>query len=110
MPGPSILFLQAIRLLQVKQMRLDATKPVFRVFEEARLKPADYLEIRNFACSKPRYDTFQKANNKGADQTARMRRLVCAYVITPGRQVFSRRGSKYSSEAVVPRISTPKHY
>ena len=31
--------------------------------------------------NKPRYDTFQKANNKGADQTARMRRLVCACVI-----------------------------
>ena len=27
------------------------------------------------------YDTFQKANNKGADQTARMRRLVCAFVV-----------------------------
>ena len=28
-----------------------------------------------------RYATFQKANNKGADQTARMRRLVCACVV-----------------------------
>ena len=27
------------------------------------------------------YDTFQKTNNKGADQTARMRRLVCACVV-----------------------------
>ena len=26
-------------------------------------------------------DTFQKANNKGAHQTARMRRLVCACVV-----------------------------
>ena len=26
------------------------------------------------------YDTFQKVNNKGADQTARMHRLVCACV------------------------------
>ena len=32
-------------------------------------------------CSQSRYDTFQKANNKGADQTARMRRLVCAFVV-----------------------------
>ena len=39
------------------------------------------------------YDTFQKANNKCADQTARMRRLVCDCVLTnPRRQVFSRRG------------------
>ena len=34
-----------------------------------------------FAHREPRYDTFQKANNKGADQTARMRRLVCACVV-----------------------------
>ena len=27
------------------------------------------------------YDTFKKANNKGADQAARIRRLVCACVI-----------------------------
>ena len=27
-----------------------------------------------------RYGTFRKANNKGADQSARMRRLVCAFV------------------------------
>ena len=27
-----------------------------------------------------RYDTFQIANNKGTDQSARMRRLACAFV------------------------------
>ena len=43
------------------------------------------LSIWNFACGKPRYDTFQKANNKGADQTARM-------LANHRRQVFSRRG------------------
>ena len=31
--------------------------------------------------SKFRYDTFQKTNNKGADQTAHMCRLVCAFVV-----------------------------
>ena len=36
-----------------------------------------------------RYDTFQQANNKSADQIARMRRLVCDFVV---RQIFSRRG------------------
>ena len=45
------------------------------------LSYTDYLETWNFACSKPRYDIFQKANNKGADQTARMGRLVCAFVV-----------------------------
>ena len=39
------------------------------------------------------YDTFQKANNKVADQTARMRRLVCVFVVRkPRRQIFSCRG------------------
>ena len=38
------------------------------------------------ARSNLRYDTFQKPNNKGADQTIR---LVCAFVIhKPRRQVF----------------------
>ena len=43
--------------------------------------------------SKFTYDTFQIVNNKGADQTARMRRLDCACVVHKHqRQVFSRRG------------------
>ena len=34
-------------------------------------------------------DMFFKVNNKGADQIARMRRLVCAFVVRkPQRQVF----------------------
>ena len=40
---------------------------------------------------KSRYNTFQNANNKGADQTAQMRRLVCVFVVCKHRrQVFSR--------------------
>ena len=35
----------------------------------------------NFAGSKFSYDIFQKVNNKCADQTSRMRRLVCAFVV-----------------------------
>ena len=41
----------------------------------------DKLENRNFSFSKLRYGTFQKTNNKGTDQTALMRRLVCACVV-----------------------------
>ena len=41
----------------------------------------DYLEYWNFAWSKLDYCALQIANNKGADQTARMRRLVCACVV-----------------------------
>ena len=36
----------------------------------------DYLENRNFVCSKLRYGAFPKANNKGSDQT-----LVCIFVV-----------------------------
>ena len=32
-------------------------------------------------CRKIKYGTFQKTNNKGADQTAQMRRLICACVV-----------------------------
>ena len=35
----------------------------------------------NFGYSKKRYYTIDAANNKGADQTARMRRLICAFVV-----------------------------
>ena len=42
----------------------------------------DLLENWNFACSKFRYDTFQNANYNGADQSAQMRRLVCAFVVS----------------------------
>ena len=38
-------------------------------------------QLRNFARSKFRYHTFLKANNNGADQSARMRRLVCAFIV-----------------------------
>ena len=44
------------------------------------------LENRNFNNSKLRYDAFQTANNKGADQTARMRRLVCDFVVRKPRK------------------------
>ena len=35
----------------------------------------------NFACRKFRHDTFLLANNKGTDQTTRMRRLDSAFVV-----------------------------
>ena len=50
-------------------------------FQTSLLSYTDWLENWNFTCSKFTYDTFHKVNNKGADQTARMRRLVCACVV-----------------------------
>ena len=40
------------------------------------------------------YYTIQAANNKDTDQTTRMRRLICAFVVRIwNKQVFSWRGS-----------------
>ena len=36
---------------------------------------------RNFSYSKYRYYSNQAAKNKGTDQTAQMRRLICAFVV-----------------------------
>ena len=68
---------------------LVATKPFFRVSDLSKtltslLSNRDYLEIWNSPCSKFRY-----ANDKGADQSALMPSLVCAFVVSkPRRHVF----------------------
>ena len=78
------------------QMGLDAIKPVFGVSDKAKFKPVFYLENWNFAFSKLRYDTYRKANNKGADLSARMRRQVCAFVIRkPPKTGFLTSGPKF---------------
>ena len=52
------------------------------------LRPTN-LEKNLKPCRKSRYNTFQNANNKGADQTARMCRLVCAFVVRkPPEDIF----------------------
>ena len=44
----------------------------------------------NFSRSKCRYDSSKKADNKVALETAQMRRLVCAFIVTNHRrQVFA---------------------
>ena len=50
-------------------------------FLNSLLSYRDQIENWNFTWIMSTYDTFQNANNKGADQTARMRRLVCAFVV-----------------------------
>ena len=42
---------------------------------------ARVLKSWRFGFSQCRYYTILAANNKGADQTARMRRLICAFVV-----------------------------
>ena len=38
-------------------------------------------ETSYFECTKFIYTTFQSANNKGAEQTVWMRKLICAFVV-----------------------------
>ena len=69
-------------------------KPVFGVYDQVRLKPAcsatEASENHEIANIETRYCTIYAANNKGADQTARTRRLICAFVDGIGqKQVFS---------------------
>ena len=66
-------------------MDLVARKPVFGVSDKASFKSVFSatetswnVEISPVASL---YNTFQNANNKGAEQTARMRRLVRACVV-----------------------------
>ena len=61
-------------------------KPVFGVCNRVRLKTGllryrDYFVSWSFSYSKLRYYTIQAVSNKGADQTVRMRRLICVFVV-----------------------------
>ena len=63
---------------------LQREKTFLRGFRQSEIQTCllryrDYLENLNFTRSKSRYDTLQYPNNKGTDQTARMRRLVCTF-------------------------------
>ena len=56
-------------------MGLVVRKPVFGVSDKASFKPVFSAIETSYTCSKIIYDVFQKANNKGADQTAQMRAI-----------------------------------
>ena len=51
--------------------------------------------VADFACSKLRYDTFQKANNKGADQPAPMHKLIYTFVVRKHQTCFLTLGPIY---------------
>ena len=59
-------------------MGLNAIQPVFGVSNKGRLKLVSSAtgtsQKMKSSGSKLRYDTFQKANNKGNDESARMQR------------------------------------
>ena len=63
----------------------DPRKPVFGICDQDRFKPVypateKSYNDENIVCGKSSYSTFPIANNKSTEQTARMRRLVCAFV------------------------------
>ena len=78
-------------------MELVARKPVFRVSDKASFKPVSLatetskkIEISPVE-SLPMILSKKQITKAGADQTARMHRLVCARVVRkPLGQVFSR--------------------
>ena len=68
-------------------------KPVFGGLDQVRFKPAcsateTSLSLESLDFSKYRYHTISAVNNKGADQTARMRRLICAFVVRIWQKCF----------------------
>ena len=68
-------------------MGLDARKPVFGVSDEARLNPVPSatgtsLKIEISLVASLDLILSKGANNKGAEQFVRMRRLVCAFVFS----------------------------
>ena len=51
-------------------------------------------------------ETYQKANNKAADQTAQIHRLVCAFVVRIESQVFSCQGPYDSPLLFIIKVRT----
>ena len=68
---------------------LSSGSPTNRVTQTSLFCLTGWLENWNFARSKSRYDSSQKATIKVVDETARMHRLVCAFIVTNHwRKVF----------------------
>ena len=66
-------------------VRLEPAAP------RSRVKHSTTEPLRSLVCIKLGYYSFQIASNKRADQTARIRRLVCDIVVRMQQnQVFSR--------------------
>ena len=95
--SPSISILCNIWNREINTFGPRCDKTCLWGFRQSEIQPSllcyrDYLEDQNFACSKFRYDSYQNRNNKGADQSAhpaRMRRLVCAFVVLkPPKRAF----------------------
>ena len=68
------------------------------------------LDCWNFACIKSNYYSFHILNNKCADQTARMRRLVCTLVGLPQQsEIFRENRSKHWRMMIYCESSMPSY-
>ena len=87
----------------VAYLGFDAAKPVFGVADKAGLKPVSSATetSKKIKILLVRYDPFQNLNNKGADQSALMRRLVCAFVVhkPPKTNFLTSRHRQYGSRS-----------
>ena len=59
------------------------------VTQTSHLSYRDQLEKWKLTSTKFSYDTFQRVNNKGTDQSAQMHRLICIFVVTNPEDRFS---------------------
>ena len=74
--------------------------PVLAVSDQLRLKLHRQARILNVASNKFTHFTLPIANTKGADQTARMHRLIGVFVVRMQlNEIFSCRGPKYRCTA-----------
>ena len=69
-------FRHAVHLVD---MGLDARGCTQTTFKPVSSVSETSQKIVNSTCSKYRFDTFQKADHAGTDQSAGMRRLICAF-------------------------------
>ena len=70
-----------LRINQNSMMKICSKKNNVWGFRQSLLSYRDLLEYLNFASGKRSCNTYQKVVNKGADQTAWMRSLVCTIVV-----------------------------
>ena len=81
--------------LSSKQHRPRREKTCLLGFQQSEFLTASLRLDRlarnlNFSRSKCRYDSSKKTDNKVADETARVRRLICTFIVTNHRrQVFA---------------------
>ena len=85
------------------ELNLSLVFPTKQVLNQS---PQLQTLARDFICSEITYDAFQKANNKGADQTVQIHRLVCTCVVRKNPKTgFLESRPRYDHSLISPRVS-----